>query len=264
MRKRGLLLDIDGVLVVSWRPLPGAIPAFRRLRTEGAAMRLLTNTTSRSRSEIAQSLRESGFEVADEEIITATSATAQYLARHHPGARCLLINSGDLGADLAGVAVVDPDTPSREVDVVILGGAGPEFSYRALNRALECLLAGASLVAMHRNLLWRTSAGMQLDTGAYLIGLERAAGVEAAIMGKPARAMFEAALAELGLAPGDAAMVGDDIDTDVRAAQALGLTGIQVRTGKFRASQLEEGPQPDLVVDSFADVPDWWAEQGAR
>ena len=258
MTKRGLLLDIDGVLVVSWQPLPGAVSAFERLRLAGVRMRLLTNTTSRPRSEIARSLREAGFDVVDDEIITATSATAQYLARHHPGARCLLLNSGGVGTDLDGVEVVRPDTPASDVDVVILGGAGPEFTYPALNHALDCLLAGAALVAMHRNLVWRTREGMQLDTGAYMIGLERAARVEAAIMGKPAPAMFEAALTELGLDAGDATMVGDDIDTDVRAAQALGLTGVLVRTGKFRATQLDEGTRPDTVIDSFADLPDWW------
>lgn len=56
-------------------------------------------------------------------------------------------------------------------------------------------------------------------------------------------------------------MVGDDLDSDVRAAQRLGLTGVQVRTGKFRPAQLEEGEPPDVVLDSFADVPAWWASR---
>jgi ribonucleotide monophosphatase NagD (HAD superfamily) len=59
-------------------------------------------------------------------------------------------------------------------------------------------------------------------------------------------------------------MVGDDIDTDVRAAKDLGITGVQVRTGKFRPAQLELGPPPDLVLDSFAAVPAWLRGLPAR
>ncbi len=68
--------------------------------------------------------------------------------------------------------------------VVVLGGAGPEFGYDALNIVFGHLQRGAELVAMHRNLFWRTDAGLQLDSGAFLLGLERAAGVKAVVVGK--------------------------------------------------------------------------------
>ncbi len=251
---QALLIDIDGVLVVSWQALPGAVEALAAVR-EAVGVRFLTNTTSRTRAQITAALREAGFDVADDEVVTVAAAVADHLRREHPGARCLLLSSGDVTPDLPGVQVVT----QPPIDVVVLGGAGPEFGYDALNAALAALLDGAALVAMHRNLLWRTAAGMQLDTGAYLAGLEAAAGVRATVIGKPERAMFDVALASLGVEARDAAMVGDDLDTDVRAAQALGITGVQVRTGKFRDGQLEDGGEaPDVLVDSFADVPGWW------
>ena len=52
-------------------------------------------------------------------------------------------------------------------------------------------------------------------------------------------------------------MIGDDVDSDVRGAQALGIIGVQVRTGKFRPKQLDAGAAPDVIVDAFADVPEW-------
>ena len=255
--QRALLVDIDGVLVVSWELLPGAQRALRALRAAGIPMRFLTNTTSRTKGEITDALCRAGLAVNADEVLTVTSAVASYLAHERPGARCLLLNSGDIGDDLAGVRVVGRAAAPRDIDVVLLGGAGDEFTYEAMNRALACLLEGASLVAMHRNLVWRTSAGMQLDTGAYLAGLEAAAGVTATVIGKPAPAMFDAGLRSLGLEAGEVAMVGDDLDSDVRAAQMLGITGVQVRTGKFRAAQLDDGPAPDVLLDSFADVPGW-------
>ncbi|MGW1543292.1 HAD-IIA family hydrolase [Streptomyces sp. NPDC002309] len=253
-----VLIDIDGVLTVSWRPLPGAVEALRAVRDTGLPFALVTNTTSRTRASLAGTLARAGFPVTAEDILTAPSATAAHLAEHFPGARCLLLNSGDIGEDLEGVRLVDGDLDAGDetVDVVIVGGAGPEFTYPALDRAFGHLQRGARLVAMHRNLYWRTEAGLRLDAGAYLAGLERAARVEAVVTGKPSAAFFEAALARLGVRAGEAMMVGDDIESDVLAAQRAGMTGVLVRTGKYLPeTHREAGGTPDHVIDSFADVP---------
>jgi ribonucleotide monophosphatase NagD (HAD superfamily) len=50
-------------------------------------------------------------------------------------------------------------------------------------------------------------------------------------------------------------MVGDDVENDVRGAQRLGMTGVLVRTGKFRAGDLDVGDAPSRVIDSIADLP---------
>ncbi|HLQ57368.1 MAG TPA: HAD-IIA family hydrolase [Streptosporangiaceae bacterium] len=246
-----VLMDIDGVLTVSWRPLPGAVAAVSRMREAGLKLALLTNTTSRTRAEIAATLADAGFPVGAGDILTAPSLAAGYLARRYPGARCLLLNSGDIHADLAGVTLV-ADHP----DIVLVGGAGPEFGYQALNEVFGHLRGGARLLALHRNLYWRTDQGLQLDTGAFLAGLEQAAGVQAEVIGKPAAAFFEAALASLGADPSATLMVGDDIEADVLAAQRVGITGVLVRTGKYLARTLRGATgTPDHVLDSIADVP---------
>jgi HAD superfamily hydrolase (TIGR01458 family) len=254
---RGVLVDIDGVLTVSWRPIPGAVEAVRRIRAGGYPLALLTNTTSRTRASIADTLAAAGFPVGAEEILTAPVIAGAYLREHHPGARCLLLNSGDIAGDLAGVDLARPgDRAAVGVDVVLLGGAGPEFGYRALDEAFAALQNGARLVAMHRGLYWRTSAGLSLDTGAFLVGLEQAAGVTAEVVGKPAGAFFAAALAHLHTDAPHALMVGDDIESDVLAAQRQGITGVLVRTGKYLPrTHRHAGGAPDHVLDSVADLP---------
>jgi HAD superfamily hydrolase (TIGR01458 family) len=249
---RAVLLDIDGVLTVSWKPLPGAVDAVRALRDAGLRLAMLTNTTSRTRSWIAGTLAEAGFPVEPQDVLTAPAATASYLAQHRPGARCLLLNAGDVAEDMAGVQLVDVDP-----DVVVLGGAGPEFRYAALNDVFGHLQRGAELVAMHRNLFWRTEEGLQLDSGAFLVGLERAAGVEAVVVGKPAPEFFAAALRHVEAPAAAAVMVGDDVEADVVGGQAAGMTGVLVRTGKFLPDAEEGvgGERPQHVVDSVADLP---------
>lgn len=104
----------------------------------------------------------------------------------------------------------------------MLGGAGAEFGYEALNRVFRQLQGGARLVSMHRNLYRRTEGGLDLDTGAFLEGLERAARTEAEVTGKPAPAFFASALAHLGAGASETLMIGDDIESDVLAAPRSG------------------------------------------
>jgi HAD superfamily hydrolase (TIGR01458 family) len=245
-----LLLDIDGVLVTSWRALPGSVEAIGAFRSGGVPFRLLTNTTTHSRAGLAETLRVAGFELADAEIVTAVSATAAYLRAVYPGAKVFLLSDGDPRADLGDVTLVDVD----EADVVVLGGASEAFGYDVLNRVFRRLQHGAAFVAMHRNLYWRTGDGLQLDGGAFVAALETASGVSPVVCGKPSADYFDAALRSLGAEASRAAMVGDDVVNDVAGAQAAGLAGVLVRTGKFQPGDLERAA-PDLVVDSIADVP---------
>jgi HAD superfamily hydrolase (TIGR01458 family) len=249
----GLLLDMDGVLGVSWTPLDGAAAAVTRLHAAGVPLRVLTNTTALPQPRFGTVLREAGFPFADEDILTASVLARAWLREERPGARVFLL--GDAQAeDLAGVDLVGLD---EAPDVVLVSGADDSFCFKTLNHVLEVLRAGAELVAMHRNLFWVTRRGEKLDSGAYLLGLEAATGLEAVVLGKPAPSAFRAALAELALPADRVAMVGDDVENDVLAAQAVGITGVLVRTGKFREDQLARASgTPDHVVGSILDVPE--------
>lgn len=95
-RIRAVLIDIDGVLTVSWQALRGAVAALHRLRAAGVPLALVTNTTSRTRASIASALAGAGFPVTASDILTAPVIAAAYLHDRYPGAGCLLLNSGDI------------------------------------------------------------------------------------------------------------------------------------------------------------------------
>jgi HAD superfamily hydrolase (TIGR01450 family) len=262
----GVLFDIDGVLVTSWQPIPGAAETLRTLADNQVARSYLTNTTTKTRRQIADLLSDAGMDVAPDEVITAAVLTAEYVRDRFPGAHCFLVNSGRIGEDMAGVDLVysdefdggnAPDAP----DVVLLGGAGPEYNHLTLSWVYDWMAQGVPVVAMHRSTSWNTTEGLRIDTGMYLIGMEETSGRKATAVGKPAPEGFQAAAGRLGVDPDEMYMVGDDLNNDVLAAQVVGMTGVLVRTGKFRQDTLDRwaadefAMQPSHVIDSVADLP---------
>jgi len=250
-----ILLDLDGVLHVSGEPIPGAIDAVSKLRLQGHRLRFVTNNTTSSRAALAADLRRHGLELDDGELQTTAAAAARALA----GKRVLALVMAALVEDLDGIELV-----GEGADAVLVGGAdetdetGRVFSYMNLARAFGELELGAELYCLHKNRWWQTSRGPLLDSGAFVAGLEYAAGVEATVLGKPSPAFFEAALAALDAEPALTWMVGDDLEADIAGAQRFGLKTVLVRTGKFRPDALERSTVvPDAVLSSIAFLPEW-------
>jgi len=129
-----------------------------------------------------------------------------------------------------------------------------------LARAFAELEAGAELYCLHKNPWWQTKHGPLLDSGAFVAGLEYAAGNHATVLGKPSSAFFAAALESLDSDPGQAWMVGDDIQSDIRGAQLHGIPTVLLRTGKFRPDEFErsECARP-CFYPRIADLPEWLA-----
>jgi HAD superfamily hydrolase (TIGR01458 family) len=248
---KGLLFDLDGVLYVGSRPIEGAPDSVRRIRAAGYVCRFITNTSTLSQASLHRKLRHLGFEIEPEEIIGAPQAVRLYLERLAEP-RCALLLAEDAKRDFSAVIQVDIE----EADHIVLGDIGPVWTYELLNRVFNRMMQGAPLIAVHRNRFWQTETGLNMDIGGWVAALEYCTGRQALAMGKPSADFFQIALRDMGLEPGQAAIVGDDIDADVGGGQAAGLTGILVKTGKYREAYAAASPvRPDLVIESVNALP---------
>lgn len=247
---RGLLLDLEGVLYQEDAALPGAAATVQALRARGLALRGLTNTTTRPRREIAARLAGLGIPLGAEALFTPPAAAA--LALTELGLRRLhLAAEPGLAEDFAGFELVE-----AEPEAVVLGDLYRDFTWDRLNRIFGFLCAGARLIALHKNRQSRRGAEIALDLGPFVAALEYAIGREALVVGKPSRAFFDLALADMGLPAAAVVMIGDDIEADVGGAQAAGLRAVQVETGKFTESDRRHPRiRPDARVAGIAELP---------
>jgi HAD superfamily hydrolase (TIGR01458 family) len=262
---RGLLLDVDGVLVLRGKLIPGAAEALAALDAAHFPYRLATNYSLFSRATLSAQFAKAGVVIPPEWIVSAASAAAAHARRHFGAEPIYVMSSADARVEFDGLSLMSHDEaaePGARAAAVIVGDAGEEFTPRNIQSAFALLRGGARFVAMHRNRWWITPAGVRLDSGAYVAALEFGAERRALVTGKPARAFFAEGVGQLGLPAGDVAMVGDDLWNDIRGAQKAGLRGVFVRSGKHGDAELARvdaergGRAPDAIAPSIAEVID--------
>ncbi len=247
---KALLIDLEGTVYEAGRVVPGAPEAIAALRERGVRCAFVTNTTSRPRRQLVGELATMGISARPEELFTAPLAGRRHLLERG-WTRCDLMIRDAVREDFAGIEQED-----RSPQAVVMGDIGEEFTFERLNGAFHHLLDGAAFVTLARNRYYRADEGLVLDQGPFVCALEHASGRTATLVGKPAAEFFRAALEPLGVEPGEAAVVGDDVDVDVGGGMACGMKGILVRTGKFRPEDLTRAAaHPDAVVPSLADLP---------
>jgi HAD superfamily hydrolase (TIGR01458 family) len=266
---RALLLDLDGVIVLAGKAIPGAAEALAGLERRGLPYRIVTNTSAVSRATLSRWSRKLGAPIPPERFESALSASAAWTARTYPDQSLYVLASDDAKTEFAGQRLLshpEAAAPGATAAAVVIGDSPEAATFDNLNRAFRLIRRGATLVGMHRNPWWLTPDGPTLDSGSFVVGLEFAAETRATVVGKPSPAFFAQAVRDLrdevgrGLARRDIAMVGDDVRTDVRAAQRAGLRGILVLSGKHGAADVEAaarergGRRPDAMARDLAQV----------
>jgi HAD superfamily hydrolase (TIGR01450 family) len=270
---RGLLLDLDGVLVLAGKAVPGAPEALAALDRIGFPYLVVTNTSLVSRRSLASWGRSIGFATPPDRFQSALSASAELVRREYRDRAVFVIASDDALAEFAGLNFVNAagvDADPSEIAAVVLGDSPDQLTKANLDRAFRLVRSGAALIGMHRNPWWLTPEGPTLDAGAFLVALEWATGRKARIVGKPAPAFFRVAIERLAaeaaargeprLARGDLAMVGDDVGSDIRGGRRAGLRTVFVRSGKHGDAELRaaasgtRGYAPDAVAPSIVEV----------
>ena len=248
---KGILFDLDGVLYIGSNAIEGAVEAVQKIRASGLKCRFVTNTSTLSLVSLQKKINAMGFSIAAEEIISAPQAALLYLKQQQQPV-CHLLLAEDVKRDFKEFSLSE-----AAADYIVVGDIGNAWSYPLLNEVFNSLMRGAKLIAIHKNRFWQTEQGLQMDIGGFIEGLEYASGTKAMLIGKPAGDFFQIALDDMGLKPGEVAIIGDDIDADVGGGQQAGLTGILVKTGKYRASYaVLSAIRPNLILNSIINLPD--------
>ena len=236
---RGFIVDMDGTLVLGdrvnhgLRPLPGAIALLDWARSRELPYLVFTNGTNRTPAHFARVLRDEGFDVPDDRMMTpASSAVIMFAKRGFK--RVMVLGTAGLIEPLreAGIEVVPPDAAvGQPVDAVFVGWFR-EFTMDHLEAACHAVWAGAELYSASETPFFASAGGRALGTSRAISAMIRSVtGCSLTITGKPSLEALRAAAGRLGVPARHLAVVGDDPLLEVPMAHRGGALAVAVDTG---------------------------------
>ncbi len=190
---KGMIFDIDGVLTFQGLVIPGAIEAISSFRSIGFMLRFLTNSTLKSRRSCTERLVQQGFDVYENEVLTASYLTAVFLRNINP--RSILLMLEREGVEEFVDFIHDPYNP----EYIVVGDNRTNFDFDHLNHAVRVLRKGAKLIGMTSELLDTSMGELELNVGAWVRLLELASSVKATYIGKPNPFAFDCAFQSMNL-----------------------------------------------------------------
>lgn len=250
---RGWLLDLDGTVYRGDVLIPGAAETIAALRAAGRRVAFLSNKPLRTREDYARTLARLGVPATAADVVNSSLVLARHLARVDPGAPVFVIGEPPLIAEL-GAHGFEVRADHRVRWVVI--AFDRTFDYAKLNTALQAVRQGARLIATNPDRTCPTEDGEIPDCAGMIAAVEAVSGARVeAIVGKPSPIILEIALAGLGVAAAECAIVGDRLETDIVMGKRRGLATVLVLTGITRGDD-PRIPEiaPDLVLPSIREL----------
>ena len=241
------LLDLDGVIWLSDRPLDGSVEAVERLRERDERVVFLTNNSNRKVGDVVRQLEEMGIPVDPEDVITSALAAATLV---EPGQTALVCAGPGVEEALEDRGV----TTVREGDAdAVVVGWHPEFDYERLKAAAGAVMRGARLIGTNDDATYPTPDGPVPGGGSLLAAVAVASGAEPVVAGKPHEPVAKLIEERFGDIE---TLVGDRPSTDGKLAERLGARFLLVMSGVTDEDDLPADPEPDEVADDLAALVD--------
>jgi len=254
---RYLITDMDGVLWHGREPMPGLVEFFQFLRQRDIRFVCATNNASTAAEQLAERLQGWGADVTPAEIVTSSSATADYLETILPaGARLYVIGMEGLHAALRSKGF---EFAEDKVDAVVVG-IDWNLTYNQLKHAALNIRAGAKFIGTNSDRTFPNPEGIVPGNGALLAAIETATDVKPIVIGKPEPGLYQMALKSMNAVPEQTLVLGDRLETDILGAVRLNLKSALVLSGVTTREQLAASDyQPDGVFEDIAALKSAWA-----
>lgn len=263
MATRAYIFDLDGVLYRGAEAVDGAVETIARLRarTPAASLFFLTNNSTQTRDDYVRKLTLLGMPCREEEIVTSSSATARYLVNIGAQGRTVLPVGGPGITDemrRVDMQIVPPDAPVGVCADYVVVGLDRNFNFTTLWRAQQAILRGAVFIATNRDGQYPIEDGQtQPGAGTMVAALQACTDTVPVVIGKPETLGLQTILDTAGLAPDEAVLIGDRVDTDVLCGNRLGVPTVLVLTGLTSETQARQAPPemtPGRIIRSLREL----------
>ena len=251
---KAFLIDLDGVLVKgeNFQPLTGAIEFITYLKDKKIPFLIATSNSRFSPEEIAKKMKEKGFKISEENIISPLSIAPEYMKEN--GIKSVFIIGSENLKDYIknkGFSVKD----DFSVDCVLVG-MDKQLNFKKLKIATTAIKRkNAKLFGLNGNLISQDDDGLLFPgVGSITKMLSEACNVDFIHFGKMSNIYNRIALKKLGFPPNNTVMISDDIYIDLIGYSSIGLKTVFVTTGKYSKEDIPEDFKPDYIIDNLNEL----------
>jgi glycerol-1-phosphatase len=253
----GFAFDLDGTVWAGPSLLPGAPELISALRGSCSPVVFASNSSRHGASLLARRLSTLGIPATAADVVTAFDLVGAEILRRLGPTRVLPLGTIDLTELLqsSGHDVVAIDEWAKAEAVVV--GNDPAFDFARLRAASRAVAAGAAFFAVNMDARFPVAED-QFDPGCGALAEAVAVAAEARpiAFGKPHRPLFDVTIARLGCEPRQAAMVGDNLESDIKGGRAAGMFTIWINAQPHAIMPAEA----DLEVKSIRELLDLWRD----
>ncbi|MFQ9705471.1 MAG: TIGR01457 family HAD-type hydrolase [Limosilactobacillus pontis] len=247
---QGYFIDLDGTTYKGTERIPAAARFIKRLQAAGKTVLFVTNNSTRTPEFVADNLRNNhGIDVTADNVYTTALATADYLDRVAEEHRRVYM-VGETGLQTA-LQQRHFQLTDQHPDYVVVG-LDSKVTYAKLETAVLLIRAGATFIGTNADSNLPNERGMVPGAGSLVKLVEYATQQKPLMIGKPEATIMQMALQRTGLTHDQVVMVGDNYNTDIRAAINTGMDSLLVYTGLSTPEQVAKmAVQPTYTVKSL-------------
>lgn len=258
-----LIFDIDGVLLVENRPMPGSEDLLDKLRRKQVVISLLTNDASHSVEQKAFSLKKCGLEISPEEIVSSGDGLVDFVRKRDLLGKTFFV-MGDFGApcfgERAGLVITRDLERLPSCEGVIVGEENFDWD-SVINGVVNYFIARPEnlLIVPNPDEYFPKAGGrIQIGAGGIARFMERVLGaygvtLEPQYLGKPYSSIFIHNHLHLEKRLGKSVdrrsvlMIGDHLEADIQGANDFGYRSALLLSGITNTGHVERSRvKPEL------------------
>lgn len=250
---QSLIIDMDGVLWRDDAPIGDLPKIFNRIRERGLKFVFATNNGTKTPDQYVEKLSSLGVTVEPRQVITSALGVAQMIKGKITAGAPVFVVGGD-GVKVAlreqGFEIASVKTAETAQAVVV--GIDREINFAKMSEATLLVRRGVPFYATNPDKTFPTPRGEIPGAGAWISVIATATGIEPIFAGKPYPFLMEMALERLRTKREETLVVGDRLETDIAAGQAVGCPTALVLSGVSARAQGEAWlPRPSHIVEDL-------------
>jgi len=249
---RAFCFDLDGTVYRGKEAIPTAVEFIHQLQEKQLDVFFVTNNSSKTPSQIRETLKQFGIDASEKQIYSSALVTAKYVKERFGQVKVYVI-----GQDGIRYAFQEQNIEMVEEkpDVVVMG-IDRMITYEKLTKACLAVQNGAALIGTNEDIRFPTEEGFHPGNGSFVKLVSQVCNVAPIFMGKPSPVMLEMIQQEYGYGKDEMLMIGDNYDTDILCGIRFGCDTVHVNTGVVKAGAVKEKElQPTYYVEDLSKFP---------